>query len=689
MARRNAFRAPAAPPSGPRTGRLWVVVTALGLAYGAVLARAWYLQIHRHDDFAQRSDGQHHTAIELRARRGDIVDRRGRELAVTAMVPSVTAVPAAVSDPDGTARALARLLDLDPAPIARRLARGNQFAWIARHVTPEQARAVEAAGLEGIHLTEEPRRFYPNRTVAGALLGFAGIDGVGLEGIERDWDRHLRGREYVVEVLRDARGRRLLTGGYLPIEQLSGHRLELTLDARIQQVAESSLAHQVREMDARGGVVIVMEPETGDVLAMAQTPAFDPNLFSQADPGDWRNRAVTDILEPGSTIKPFLVAAALDAGTVRPDTVFDGMKGRIKVGRKVIRDVHAADELTALEVVQKSSNVGAVQIAQRLGREQYHAYLRAFGFGEETGLGLRGEQAGVLRPASRWGQIHLATIAYGYGITATPLQMARAMAAIANGGELMRPRLVRRVVDAAGRVVEEIPPRVVRRVLDPAAARDITRALEMVTQDGGTGRRARVPGYRVAGKTGTAHMVDPLIGGYSRDKIRASFLGFVPAQDPKLVIYVVVDEPLNGRYGGEVAAPVFREIAREVLPYLGIEATEPFDPADFVEPVDEEAVAEGIEPQARPWWFEAPLVAGAPAHIVVPDLRGKALSEVVVEAAALGVELDIAGAGLVVSQRPQAGGLLAPDGRLKVVMALPGEPRRRPPDGLAAGEGAP
>ncbi len=676
MARRNVFRAPDATEVGPRRGRVRFVLVMIVLAYCGVLTRSWYLQTRRHADFVERAEGQHRSVVKLRARRGDIVDRKGRELAISAMVPSVSAIPALVRDPLGTAATLAQLLGVDAEVIGKRLARGNQFAWVKRQVTPAEAQAVEAANLAGIELADEPRRFYPNRSIAGALLGFAGVDGEGLEGIERDFDHYLRGREYVVGSLRDARGRQLMTGGYLPVEHLSGNKLELTLDLRIQQVAEQALAEQVKAMDAAGGVVIVLEPSTGDVLALAQTPTFDPNLYSQATPDAWRNRITVDVLEPGSTIKPFVVAAALDTGKVRPDDLWDGMGGRIRVGRKTVSDVHAVSVMNTLEIIQHSSNVGAVQVGQRLGREAYYGYLRAFGFGEESGLGLQGEVRGTLHPAEKWGLIHLATISYGYGLTVTPMQMARGMAAIANGGRLMQPRLVRRVVDAAGRTVEEFPPRVVRRVISEQAARDVSRGLELVTQNGGTGKKARIPGYRVAGKTGTAHKVGS--GGYAKDKVRSSWVGFVPAQDPQLVMYVMVDEPKKAQYGGAVAAPIFAAIGREVLPYMGVEATEPVDlralaAAGADVDVDEE-VAEGIDPQARPWWFEAPLGNEGPSQVVVPDLKGKPLAEVVAQVEALGVELDVQGAGLVVEQAPKAGSLMAPDGRLTVALALPGEP---------------
>lgn len=664
-------RAPVEP--GPRKGRMLVVSVVLALGFAALLVRAWHLQVHQHDDFVRRSAGQHQTTITLRASRGAIYDRNGRELALTAMVPSIFGVPQDVERPREAAAKLAEVLRMDAAALMDRLDRPGEFIWLKRHVSPAEARAVEALGIAGIHLRDEPRRFYPNRSLAGPLIGFAGIDGNGLEGVERDFEHYLQGREYVLEGLRDAVGRKAMPGGSVPPEHLVGHALTLTIDARIQQITEAALNHQVREMEARDGVVVVMDPHTGDILALAQTPVFDPNHFRSAEPAAWRNRAITDVLEPGSTIKPLLVAAALDLGKVTPDQVWDGYYGKMRVGSKVISDVHGEKEMTTLEIVQKSSNVGAVQVAQRIGKDSWYAYLRAYGFGEPSGLGLRGEQIGSLRPASEWGQIHLATFSYGYGLSVTPIQMARAVATIANGGKLMRPRLVSHVTDARGQVVERFPVREQRRVMSEKAARDITRGMVMVTEKGGTGRRARVPGYVVAGKTGTAHKVDPVVRGYSKDKVRSSFVGFVPAEAPRLVVFISIDEPQKAQYGGVVAAPIFSAIAREALPYLGVEASEGYVGGD-AEEEDVADAAEGIDPQARPWWFEESVLTGAASHLVVPDLRGQPLAAVLEKAAELELALRVEGAGLVVAQHPQAGSLLPRDAVVAVTLDLPGKP---------------
>jgi len=669
---RNVFRRTVPVEPGPRRGRILLLSLFLAVAFGGLIVRAWDLQVLHHDHFQKRSADQHETTITLRASRGAIYDRNGRELALTAMVPSLYAVPRVITQPGVVAQALSALLNVDRETLERRLASGKAFAWLERHVSPAVAKQVMALDINGIDQRDEPRRFYPNRTLAGPLIGFAGLDGVGLEGIERDYDRYLAGKEYTLDALRDAAGRKAMPGGALPPEHLAGYSVTLTIDARIQQLAEAALVAQVREMKAKSGLVVVMDPLTGDILAMAQTPAFDPNLFREAEPDQWRNRILTDTLEPGSTIKPVLIASALDMGKVRPDTMWNGYHGRIKVGRKLITDVHGVAELNTLEIIQRSSNVGAVQVAQRIGKDAWYSYLKAFGFGEPTGLGLEGEQGGNLRPAKQWGLIHLATFSYGYGFSVTPLQMTRAIAAIANGGMMLRPRLVKDVKDARGRLVEEFPVREVRRVVSALAARQVTEGLIMVTQKGGTGRKARVPGFEVGGKTGTAHKVDPLLRGYSKEKVKSSFVGFVPAHAPRLVIYISIDEPKMAQYGGVVAAPVFSAIAREALPYMGVEATEPFTAEDMTEEEPEEA-AEGVDPQARPWWFEEAVLAGAPAHLVVPDLRGASLAEVVNQAATLALRLEVTGAGFVVSQNPKPGALISEDAAIAVELALPGE----------------
>ena len=672
----NIFRRKKPREAGPQRGRMALTSFLVALAFVAIMVRAWFVQVNDNQKYIGESKRQHQTTVRIPSRRGDIHDRNGRELALTAMVPSAYAIPRLVKSPVDLARQLAPLLQLEPTALQKRLASNRAFIWLKRHISETEADALRELKSKALGLRNEPHRFYPNGGLMGAIIGFAGIDGKGLEGLERDWDKHLRGKQHVISALADARGRRALQFGTRPVEDWSGHSLRLTIDARIQEVAERAVFEQVKAMKAKSAVVVVLDPRNGDILAMAQTPFFDPNAFRTAKPKQWRNRAITDVSEPGSTIKPLLLAAAIDSGRIRRDAIWDGFKGRLKVGRKIIRDVHAAKKLTNAEIIQKSSNVGAVQIGQRLGKEKWHEYLTRFGFGAGTQIGMRGEQSGSLRSHKRWGQIHLATFSYGYGFSVTAVQMARAVGAIANGGLLMKPRLVKEVLDSSGQLVQRFDPSIQRRVVSESAATYTRDAMVTVTQTGGTGRLARVPGYVVAGKTGTAHKVDPLIGAYSREKVVASFVGFAPASNPRLVAYVAVDEPTVEHYGGLVAAPIFAKIAAKALPYLGVKSTQQIqDSYGSLNVVDEQLFVEEIDPQSRPWWKEQSVVAGVSDHIVVPDLKGRPLAEALDLIDALGLKIEAAGAGLVESQKPQAGALLPPSAVVKVALALPGNLR--------------
>jgi cell division protein FtsI (penicillin-binding protein 3) len=412
---------------------------------------------------------------------------------------------------------------------------------------------------------------YPRAPLAAHVLGFAGIDTQGLEGIERQYDVFIRPDGEVLEMERDARGRGMLTAGLEADEDPIGARIELTIDAALQTIAERELAAGVERARAVGGTAIVIDPWTGAVRALANAPSFDPNNVAASDASARRNRAVTDMYEPGSTLKVMLAAAALDQGIVRPGDRIYCENGRYRVGRNLIHDRPEREWLTFREVLWYSSNIGAVKLGEALGAERLHAYLRAFGFAEKTDIELPGEVAGVLRPAQGWRAIDLATASFGQGIAVTPLQLASAFAAVANGGELLQPYVVERVVSPDGGVLVQRRPRTIRRVIRPETSEALRRLLRgVVEMEGGTGRLARIPGVPVAGKTGTSQKVDPQTGRYSPTARVASFAGFVPADAPRFVIVVVIDEPTTSRYGGVVAAPVFREIAAAMLGRVGI-----------------------------------------------------------------------------------------------------------------------
>jgi cell division protein FtsI (penicillin-binding protein 3) len=520
------------------------------------------------------AEEQYLKEIEVGIHRGTILDRHGAVLAQSVEVDSVYANPRQVSgDVRELSRRLARDLSLRGEDLQAKLQQRKYFTWIKRRVSREEAQGVQALGVPGLGLTTEPRRFYPNQELAGPLIGHAGVDGRGLDGIELGLDQYLRGERRTVSGVRDALGRELFVTGMPDPRTSAANDVVLTIDKFIQYAAERALAEGMQKQRAKAGTVVVLDPKTGQILALASRPGLDPNRPGAARDAGARNRAVTDPYEPGSTMKVFSVSAALDAGVVKPTDTWHCENGRMKIGKYTIHDAHPHGVLSTAEVIQKSSNIGATKIARRLGKERLHEYLLNFGFGKPTGVGLPGERAGRVRRPERWGDIGLATISFGQGITATPLQMLSALAAVGNGGMLQPPTVVLKVRDAAGRTVYAPRPEP-RRVMRPEAARAMVDMLKLATKKGGTATQAAVPGFEVGGKTGTAQKVDGATGHYSRDKVIASFMGLVPADDPKLAIMVIVDEPGADHYGGLVAGPIFKRLAEEALRYLGATANE-------------------------------------------------------------------------------------------------------------------
>jgi cell division protein FtsI (penicillin-binding protein 3) len=512
---------------------------------------------------------QHAASVDIPAPRGEILDAQGRPLAVSADADSIWANPREIRDVTETAAALARLVGGDPALLEAKLGAGRRFVWIARLVAPEVARAVREAKLAGIEVAREPRRWYPGRAIGGPVIGRAGIDGNGLDGIELALNETLTGKSSAATAVRDARGRRMFADGLAQPEP--GATVQLTIDRTIQAIADAAVAQAVEGNQAKSGVAVVLEVGTGRVLALASSPSYDPNTGAGIADGA-RDRPVTDVFEAGSVMKAFTVAAALDAGAVAPDTLFELQGGTMHIGPKSIRDVHHDWQLTTAGIIKRSSNVGAVKIAQRLGREKLHAALVRFGFGAKTGIELPGEQAGTLRPGARWREIELATVAFGYGLTVTPLQIAAALAALGDDGMYRAPRIVDRITDTAGTV--QTPPPPPRRVIRPETAAAMRAMMATVFEGGaqaGTAVSLVVPGYRCGGKTGTAHKWDPIAKQYAPNRYLSSFAGLAPIERPRLAIVVLVDEPSGGDYfGGKVAGPVFAAIASEGLRYLGV-----------------------------------------------------------------------------------------------------------------------
>jgi cell division protein FtsI (penicillin-binding protein 3) len=597
--------------------RLCIIGGLLGVVLVVIGWRAFRLQVREAPRLRAMAEEQYLKEIEIGVHRGTILDRHGAVLAQSVEVDSIYANPRQIVDRREVAQQLARALALRPEDVLAKLQQRRYFSWIKRRVSRDEARAVQALRLPGLGATTEPRRFYPNQDLAGPLLGHAGVDGRGLDGIELALDPHLRGERRTVAGLRDALGRELFVSGTPDARTPAANDVVLTIDKFIQYAAERALAEGVAKQRAKAGTVIVLDPKTGQVLALAASPGLDPNRPGAARDAGARNRAVTDPYEPGSTMKIFSVVSALDAGVVKPTDTWHCENGRMKIGKYTIHDAHPHGVLTTAEVIQKSSNIGATKIARRLGKERLHEYLLNFGFGRPTGTGLPGERAGRVRRPERWGEIGLATVSFGQGITATPMQMLTALAAVGNGGMLQPPTVVLKVRDAAGRTVYAPAPQP-RRVLRPETARTMVEMLKLVTKKGGTATQAAIPGFEVGGKTGTAQKVDPATGHYSRDKVIATFMGLVPADDPKLAIIVIIDEPGADHYGGLVSGPVFKRLAEEVLRYLGATANEALQAAPAeARGATEEAFGAGElvpEPEAPPAPDPAPAARAAAAE---------------------------------------------------------------------------
>ena len=527
------------------------------LGFAALFARAVQLQTVDADWLAKRAEQQTATTVSLEALRGPLVDRRGTVLAVSASVESVAGWPKQIPDRRAAARALAGPLKVSARELEGKLVHGSGFMWLQRWVTPGTAEKVAALHLDGVQLLRERRRFYPNGELAGAYLGFADRDGRGLSGLELRYDRELRGAGAELVARRDARGN-VLPNVASGAEGRTGHPIQLALDVRLQHFAETALADALRKTGARHATLVALDPMTGEILALAEAPGFDPNRFWLEDSSLYRARAFVDGFEPGSTLKPFSVGLALDAGAVRPGDVFDCEGGRWHVGRRLIRDFHPHDLLTVTDIVRVSSNIGAAKVAERLGTRKLVDGMRRFGFGDVPGSGFPGEIPGSVRDLRERQAVERANLSFGQGITVTPVQLVAAMATFANGGRRVTPRL--HAVDPREPV--ELGPQVV----SPRTADEVMTMLRAVVEDG-TGTLAALPNVPVAGKTGTAQKVKD--GGYSEKAYVASFVGIAPAVNPRFVIGVFIDEPQGVHTGGLVAAPVFREVAGYALDQAG------------------------------------------------------------------------------------------------------------------------
>lgn len=641
--------------------RIYVVATFFLFGLGTILARAYQLQVLEKDRLTSIAQAGYIGTIKLPPRRGTIYDRGGHELAISVEVESVYAHPKQIKDKARTARELSRILGESHNKILGLLKSQSSFVWIKRRIEPNRARDVRDLELEGIGMAKETRRYYPGKEIASHLIGFAGVDNQGLEGLERRYDQLLQGPQYSLIQMRNALGRPFSISRPIPSGQ-GARDLTLTIDKDIQYKAQKSLKAAVERTRARGGHCIVIDPETGEILAMAVVPEFNPNVFTNYRPYQWRNRVVTDCFEPGSTIKAFLLAACLEERVVTSKTQFDCEQGKYNMGANVVHDTHKYGKLSVSDIIAYSSNIGAIKLGQKLGYAKFCEYLRNFGFGNKVGVDLLGEREGYIRPLNESKQIDRATAFFGQGMTTTSLQLAMAMAAIANGGKLMQPYVVKAIADESGRVVKRSSPKVIRRVISGKTAKNVTRILEGVVGDEGTAPGGAINGFRVAGKTGTSQKVDPDTKTYSNKNYIATFVGFAPADQPKLVILVVIDEPEGVPYGGIVAAPVFKEVGQWSLNHLRINP-------------QIRLVEKGVEAPKVPIKSTASVLVDQVALKLregfIPDFRGLGMREVAKRGRTLGLKVLLEGTGLAVSQQPAPGAPLKGISKLRVTFSPP------------------
>ena len=546
--------------------RAVVLNTVICFGFFVVAMRLADIMILNHDRLYAKARMQQLKGEDVRVRRGVIFDRQGRELAVNLDLESLYCDPAEVNAPQKSALELSAATGRPSGVMLAKLSSGGHFVWLERKLEPDTVRRIKDAKISGIGFVPDAKRVYPKGSVASQVLGFVNVDNKGIDGVELKYDKYLSTGGGKVLLTRDASGKTLSQG--VNMESV-GNNLVLTIDEWMQYTAEDELDRVMSESRARAATVIVMDPSTGEILAMANRPSFNPNSPAESKTSERRDRAITDCYEPGSTFKIVIGTAALEEGIVSPGSKFDCSRGLIEIGKRIVHDDHRHGVLTFEEVIQKSSNVGSIMIGMKLGKDRIYKYAKALGFGEKTGIDLPGEVSGLIRPPERWSGVSIGSVPIGQEVAVTPLQVLRAYCAVANGGLLVTPHVVSRIVSPDGHDLWTADYRP-ERVLSRKTAETFRDILKTVTEEGGTAKGAAVDGNNVAGKTGTAQMVDPATKRYSRDKYVSSFVGFVPADNPKIAMIVVVYEPKGQHYGGLVAAPVFKRIAEKALSYLEV-----------------------------------------------------------------------------------------------------------------------
>jgi len=623
--------------------RIITLLVFFYLGFAGIVLRTYQLQVLLADRLQAIARQQYFIKFPLQSLRGVIYDRNLRELAVNKRGYSIAATER-IKTPGTVALKLSKILGIDPAKLESKLKEDENFVWLARQVSEEQGEAVKVLSIPGITALPEERRFYPAGNLAGQVLGFVGLDGDGLEGIEKLYDKELKGRPRFLTVERDRRGALMMR---LDDEDQSSQpgSLVLTIDQALQHMAEEKLKAAVQQYRARRGCIIAVDPRTGRIIAFAVYPGFDPNHFSAFRSKDWRNWPITEVYEPGSTFKVVTFAAAIEENKIRPEDKVFCEKGSYQVGDDTIHDMKEYGELTAAEVISYSSNIGAAKVAEKLGSQLFRKHIVDFGFGAKTGIDFPGEARGQVWPVKQWYPITLRTIGFGQGISATPLQMVMALAAVANGGELLRPYLAEKLVYSDGSEQILNRPIVVRRVISHATAESVTRLMLKVVNEG-TGKNAAIPGYQVAGKTGTAQKSRPGYAGYEPGKWVCSFMGFAPADDPRLAMIVVIDEPeVDYATGGKIAAPIFQEVSKYALTIMTV--------------VPNQIASASISEITRKLEMDpdAKKVEASPASEPGknPEFKGLSLKDALKLALETGQKTRIEGSGWVVEQAPPPG----------------------------------
>jgi cell division protein FtsI (penicillin-binding protein 3) len=667
-------KAPTKPRPDASLRRALLVSLALFCWMLVIGARLVQLQVTRHDELRDRARKQQQGAIETAPSRGQVLDRQGRELARSVDTESFYADPTEVSDPDQTAAEIARVTGVDRVPLSAHLkeafASNRRFVWVARRLDQQQAEQLRSLNLNGLYSRKEPKRYYPNDMLAAHVLGFVGLDEVGLGGIEQYYNEEIRGEAGKLYLETDAHHHAFES---YEVQARPGQTLVLTIDQTVQYRTEEALAAAVQRTRAKSGTAIVLDPHTGEILALADAPAFNPNEPVSASSQARVNAALQNIYEPGSTFKIVAYSAAIEKGLVKPEDRIDCQMGQINVFGRIVHDHHAFGLLTVAEALAKSSNIGAIKLGLRVGDQSMYDYITRMGFGSRTGVDLPGESAGLLRPLARWQPSSIGSIAMGQEIGVTALQMAVAFSVLANGGTLIKPHLVREIRSSEGMTLFHAKVDQ-RRALKSETTAALRRMLEGVTL-AGTGRKAELNGYTAAGKTGTAQKIDPRTRTYSKTKYVGSFVGFAPVENPAVVIIVVIDEPVGSYHGGDVAAPVFREIAEQVLPGLEVAPDVEITGAPEIvarSPRSPEKLDEEREQQRRklaerlatlpevasadsPSGTEVIYALASKHATLMPDLRGQSVRDVSRLCAQLGLRVEASGEGRALRQNPAPG----------------------------------